>query len=323
MKEAFYKAPWWIPGGHLQTILPAETFPRPRISYRREIWTTPDDDILAVDWSTPEPQSKQVPVVVHFHGLEGSSRSHYAEALMAEVAARGFRGIVIHYRTCGGQDNRKLRAYFSADAKELDWELEKIKKMFPKAAIWCMGVSLGANNLLYWLGTRGESALEIVDKAVAVCSPLDLVKSNERITQGFSRLYEWNFVHTLKRKALEKVTKYPNHIDLERLKAVRSIKDFDDVYTAPIHGFRDAIDYWTQCSSLPKLINIKVPTLMINALNDPVVGDKFLPSEKDVSSSITLEYPLEGGHCGFPQGRFPGSLGFLPKRTLKFCLDDH
>lgn len=323
MNTSDYKAPHWIPGGHLQTILPAETFPRPDISYRRELWTTPDDDVLAVDWATPEPEGKDVPVMVHFHGLEGSSKSHYAQALMAEVARRGLRGVVIHYRTCGGQDNRKLRAYFSADAKELDWELAKMKSMFPNAPIYCMGVSLGANNLLYWLGTRGDKAREFVKRAVAVCSPLDLVKSNDRISSGFSQVYEWNFVHTLKNKALAKVAKYPNNIDIEKLKAVKTLKDFDDVFTAPIHGYKDAIDYWTQCSSLPKLPGIRVPTLVLNAMNDPIVGKDFLPQENSVSNFVTLEYSPEGGHCGFPQGAFPGSLGFLPERTLEFCLNGH
>ena len=137
-----YRAPWWLPGGHLQTIVPAELFPKAKVIYRREIWNTPDDDIIAVDWSTPEPIDPKAPIMVHIHGLEGSSNSHYARALMARCGQGGVRGVVIHYRGCGGVTNKKLRAYNAADAAELDWEFARLRELYPEAPIYAMGVSL-------------------------------------------------------------------------------------------------------------------------------------------------------------------------------------
>ena len=165
-----YRAPWWLPGGHLQTIVPAELFPKAKVIYRREIWNTPDDDIIAVDWSTPEPIDPKAPIMVHIHGLEGSSNSHYARALMARCGQGGVRGVVIHYRGCGGVTNKKLRAYNAADAAELDWEFARLRELYPEAPIYAMGVSLGANNLLFWAGTRGEDAAKLVSGIVAVCA---------------------------------------------------------------------------------------------------------------------------------------------------------
>ena len=136
-----YRAPWWLPGGHLQTIVPAELFPKAKVIYRREIWNTPDDDIIAVDWSTPEPIDPKAPIMVHIHGLEGSSNSHYARALMARCGQGGVRGVVIHYRGCGGVTNKKLRAYNAADAAELDWEFARLRELYPEAPIYAMGVS--------------------------------------------------------------------------------------------------------------------------------------------------------------------------------------
>ena len=316
-----YRAPWWIPGGHLQTILPAEFLPKAKVRYRREIWDTPDGDIVAVDFSTPEPKDNRAPVMVHFHGLEGSSGSHYALALMAECAQRGVRGMVVHYRGCGGVENRKARAYFAGDGDELDWIFARIRETYPKAPIYSMGVSLGANNLLFWAGSRGERACEFVDRIVSVCSPLDLNESDRAINRGFSKIYEMNFLLTLKKKAFDKLKKYPGLFDGEKLKRVHRISEYDDVVTAPMHGFKDSREYYTACSSLPQLPKLKVPTLVLNARNDPIVGNEILPKDTFVAPCVTLEYPETGGHCGFPQSEPGRSTGFLPARTLEFCLD--
>lgn len=315
-----YRAPLWIPGGHLQTVLPALCFARPRVTYRREIWDTPDGDVIAVDFSEPALLSADAPVLVHFHGLEGSSHSHYAEALMSECASRGVRGMVVHYRGCGGIENRLPRAYFAGDACELDWIFKRVRFLWPAARIGAMGVSLGANNILYWAGTRSEEAAKLIDCAVAVCSPLDLVGSNDCICRGFSRIYERNFMQTLQAKARRIEERFPGLINPQKLVTIQSLKDFDEAVTAPLHGFKNALDYWTSCSSIRVLGGIRLPTLMINACNDPFVRPSFLPSAGDLSASVRAEFPTEGGHCGFPLGNFPGSLGYLPMRTLRFLL---
>ncbi len=303
----------------MQTIWPAKLFPKPKVTYRREVWDTPDGDVLAVDWAQPEPEEPSAPVMIHLHGLEGSSDSHYAKALMAYCRDNKIRGLVVNYRGCGGLPNKMLRAYTAADDPEWDWVFKRIKDRYPSSRIFAMGVSLGANNILHWLGTRGEDAAKLIDAAVAINSPMDLLLSNERVTQGFSRVYEQNFLFTLKLKALQRARAYPGAIDLARLKAAHNIFAFDDVFTAPIHGYKSGEDYYRRCSSRPFLNGIRVPTLVLSTLNDPVVGKKCLPEEKEVSSQVVLEYAAEGGHCGFPLGPFPGCLGYLPKRTGEFC----
>lgn len=315
-----YRAPWWLPGGHLQTIVPAELFPKAKVIYRREIWNTPDDDIIAVDWSTPEPIDPKAPIMVHIHGLEGSSNSHYARALMARCGQGGVRGVVIHYRGCGGVTNKKLRAYNAADAAELDWEFARLRELYPEAPIYAMGVSLGANNLLFWAGTRGEDAAKLVSGIVAVCAPLDLVGSSHVIRKGFSRIYDLNFISTMKKKALAKAKRFPGVLDVEKIKKIRWLWQFDDLFTAPIFGYKDYMDYWTKCSSKSHLGGIRLPTLVLNAKNDPIVGNEVLPMSQEVSKFVTLEYPAEGGHCGFPRKPNEGSLGFLPTRTFDFCF---
>lgn len=318
-----YSAPFWIPGGNLQTIVPAELMRPEKVAYRREIWNTPDGDIIAVDWSTPEPLDPKAPVMVHFHGLEGSSESHYALELMAKCAENNIRGIVIHYRGCGGIENKKFRAYCAADTTELQWIFEKIRRLFPEAPVFSMGVSLGANNLLFWLGTGKEKVNGLINAAVAICSPMDLIKSSERITTGFSKIYDLNFIRTMKEKAIKKAKEFPGYVDLEAIKKIKDLKDFDDVITSKMFGYKDALDYWKKCSSRQVLKDITVPTLVINAFNDPIVGKDSLPSEDEVSDKVVLEYTQDGGHCGYPLGPFPGNLGYLPKRTLDFCLNHH
>lgn len=164
---------------------------------------------LPVDWSTPEPLDPKAPIMVHIHGLEGSSNSHYARALMARCGQEGVRGVVIHYRGCGGVTNKKLRAYNAADAEELDWEFARLRELYPEAPIYAMGVSLGANNLLFWAGTRGEDAAKLVSGIAAVCSPLDLVGSSYVIRKGFSRIYDLNFISTMKKKSARQSQAFP------------------------------------------------------------------------------------------------------------------
>ena len=183
-----------------------------------------------------------------------------------------------------------------------------------------MGVSLGANNLLFWAGTRGEDAAKLVSGIVAVCSPLDLVGSSEVIRKGFSQIYDLNFISTMKKKAIEKAKRFPGVVDIEKIKKIRWLWQFDDLFTAPVFGYKDYMDYWTKCSSKPHLGGIRLPALVVNAKNDPIVGNEVLPKIQEVSNFVTLEYPAEGGHCGFPRKPNEGSLGFLPTRTFDFCF---
>ena len=315
MSGAPYRAPWWLPGGNAQTVWAAVLARRERARLERARWDTPDGDFVLVDvLSGPE----RAPYVVLFHGLEGGADSHYAEATMAALARHGWRGAIPHFRGCGGEINRLPRAYHSGDADEIDWLLERFGALAGDRPLFAAGVSLGGNALLKWLANRGDGARAIVRAAVAVSAPLDLAAGADALEHGFGRVYTRMFLRTLKRKVAEKARLHPGRFDLAGLRATRTLREFDDLYTAPQHGFRDAADYYARASAKPVLGAIRVPTLILNALNDPFLPGRHLPGPGEVSPQVTLEYPATGGHVGFVAGPFPGRYDWLPQRILSF-----
>jgi predicted alpha/beta-fold hydrolase len=254
---------------------------------------------------------------VLFHGLEGSSTSHYAHSLMNDVSALGWRGAVVHFRGCSGEPNRLPRAYHSGDSAEIDWLLRRFREEH-RGPLYATGVSLGGNALLKWLGEQGSDAAGIVARAAAVSAPLDLMAAGDALGRGFNLVYTRAFLSTLKRKALDKLARHPALYEARRVRSARTLRAFDDVVTAPLHGFAGTDDYWTRSSSKPWLARIAVPTLVINARNDPFMPESALPQPNEVSPAVTLEFPREGGHVGFVTGRFPGRLGWLPRRIIRF-----
>ncbi|WP_295855083.1 alpha/beta fold hydrolase [uncultured Xylophilus sp.] len=318
-----YVAPWWLPGGNLQTIwaaLYARRGPRTPPVYRRERWDTPDGDFIEVDFlqpaaGAPAPAST-APLLVLFHGLEGSSRSHYAEALAHQAQQRGWAFAVPHFRGCGGSLNRAPRAYHSGDFEEIGWVLQRMgaRHAGPRIAV---GVSLGGNALLRWAEEAGESARAQVRAVAAVSAPLDLAAGAAAIGRGFNRhVYTRMFLATMKPKALQKLAQHPGLFDAAALHAARDLHAFDDVFTAPLHGFRDAADYWARCSAGPHLGRIRVPALVLNARNDPFVPAASLPSAAPGVHGPQVEVwrPATGGHVGFPRGRLPpGEVRAMPE----------
>ncbi len=309
-----YRAPIWLPGGDLQTIW-AAVLARPRVDYRRERWELPDGDFIDLDWVDGR---SGAPLLVLFHGLEGDSDSHYARFLMAAARDRGWRGVVIHFRGCGGEPNRLARAYNAGDSEEMDWVLRRLRREEPGAPLYVAAVSLGGNVLLKWLGEQGEAAASVIDGAVAISAPLDLPAAGAVLDQGFNRVYTARFLRTLKRKALAKLERFPEIYDGAAVAAARRIRDFDDLVTAPLHGFRDAEEYWRRSASKPHLKSIRLPTLVINARNDPFMPGEVLPVPEEVSDRVLLEFPDGGGHVGFVTGVFPGAYRWLPERVLGF-----
>ena len=310
-----YRAPVWLPGGHLQTIYPlARHAAAP--AYRRERWETPDADFIDVDFV--DCADRVAPRVVLFHGLEGSSHSHYAMALMQALGAHGWGGAVAHFRGCSGEPNRLPRAYHSGDSAEIDWILRRLRDTFPQRRIYAAGVSLGGNALLKWAGEQEAAARDVVQAVAGVCAPLDLTAAGRALQQGFSLLYAKHFLVTLKASSQAKLRRFPGLFDEGRMRAAETLYDFDDAVTAPLHGFRDAGDYWRRASSKPWLPGIRLPALVINALNDPFLPRQALPGAKEVSASVRLDYPAGGGHVGFVSGAFPGNLDWLPQRLLAF-----
>ena len=306
-----YCAPAWLPGGHLQTMYPALALRQRCVAYRRERWDTPDGDFVDVDFVDGKPGK---PLVVLFHGLEGSSQSHYAQAMMAEVAARGWSGAVPHFRGCSGEANRAPRFYHSGDAAEVDWILRRLR---PRAAgkLYATGVSLGGNALLRWLGESQHGA-ELVDAACAVSAPLDLARGGAALSIGLNRIYTRMFLRTLKPKCLAKLAHYPGLFDRDALLAARDLYAFDNVVTAPLHGYRDTDDYWNRASARHVLDDITVPTLVRNARNDPFLPGMYLPAS--AAPNVLLEFPECGGHVGFASGALPGRLDWLPRRLIAF-----
>jgi uncharacterized protein len=312
-----YAAPAWLPGGHLQTLY-AVALPRPDMLYRRERWELPDGDFIDLDWvDGPE----DAPLVVLFHGLEGSSNSHYARSLMAAVNRRGWRGVVPHFRGCSEEPNRLPRAYHAGDTPEIAYILGRLRDGNGHAPMYAAGVSLGGNALLKWLGDAGDQARPVVDRVAAISAPVDMVAAGRALDRGFTRTYTARFLYSLKRKALAKLDDYPLLYDRRTVEGIDTIEGFDTEVTARLHGYRDALEYWTNASSKPGLVNIRVPTLLINARNDPFLPAAVLPSPSEVSDQVTLEFSEAGGHVGFVRGTFPGNLNWLPGRLLHFFAD--
>ncbi len=313
-----YVAPAWLRGGNAQTIYPY-LLSRPSIAYRRERCELEDGDFIDIDWLDNQ---HDAPLVVIFHGLEGGSCSHYVLSIIRTLQGLGWRGAVVHFRGCSGTPNRLPRAYHAGDSAEVDWVLRRIggqnKGRPSPLPVFAVGVSLGGNALLKWLGEQGKQACQLLDGVVTVSVPLDLAAAGRTLASGFNLFYTRHFLDTLKRKALDKLDRYPGLFDSAALAACTTLYEFDNIVTAPLHGFRDAEDYWNLSSSKPWLEHIGVPTLVINARNDPFMPASALPRPEDTSSAVILEFPEEGGHAGFLDSPFPGRLTWLPERIISF-----
>jgi len=313
-----YVAPPWLVGAHAQTIFPA-LFKRRGPPLRRQRLETFDGDFVDLDWlDGPAGHAGAPPLVVLFHGLEGDSSSHYARALMRYLQAIGWRGVVPHFRGCSGEPNKLPRAYHSGDHAEIGWMLSAIRTLEPTAVLFAVGVSLGGSALLNWLGREGDRAGALLKAAAAVSAPLDLTAAGVAIGQGFNRIYAKHFLQTLKPKALDMARRFPGKLDELSIRRADSMYAFDDVVTAPLHGFDGADDYWLRASSKPWLSGIAVPTLVLNARNDPFIPAESLPTSAEVSAAVTLEQPEGGGHVGFLSAPFPGRLDWLPLRLVQF-----
>jgi uncharacterized protein len=312
-----YRAPRWLVGSHAQTIWPY-LLRRPHAVLRRERVETDDGDFWDFDW-LDAPASRDAPVVVLFHGLEGNAQSHYARALFAHLAEIGWRGIVPHFRGCSGEINRLPRAYHSGDHAEVAAMLAAIRtRIGPGATLYAIGVSLGGSTLLNWLGREQRDAAKVLTAAAAISAPIDLTAAGIAIGQGANRIYTHAFLQTLKPKAMAMAAAFPELLNSAQIRRARSMWTFDEFVTAPLHGFAGANDYWSRASSKPWLAEIALPTLVLNARNDPFIPAKSLPGRGEVSRQVVLEQPMHGGHAGFMVGPAPGNLAWLPKRILHF-----
>lgn len=280
----------------------------------RERWTTPDGDFLDVD--TFSASQAQRPVLVLFHGLEGSSSSHYSLAFAQWAFENDVHLALPHFRGCSGELNRAPRAYHSGDHAEIDWILKRLRAEHQAKngrTMVAAGVSLGGNALMRWAGLNGQQASLQVDALASICAPLDLMASGKAMGEGLCRyLYTPMFLRSMKPKAMAKWAQHPGLFDLPAVKAACSLREFDNAFTAPVHGFKDTDDYWQQASAKPWMRDICLPALALNALNDPFVPAHSLPKPFEVSSSVTLWQPQHGGHVGFAHGPWPAQIQAMP-----------
>jgi len=264
-------------------------------------------------------QQTGVKALVLLHGLEGSSKSRYAQSIAQYFRARGWVVVVAHFRGCSGFPNRLARAYHSGDSEEISFILASVRQVVPHAQWHAAGVSLGGNALLKYLGEYPGQA-SWLNAAAGVSVPLDLVAAGNHLSNDpFNRqIYSRYFLRSLKPKVLEKAKRFPGVIDVMRISQAHDLREFDDAYTAPMHGFRNAKDYWMQSASKPWLKQIRVPTLVLNARNDPFLPEPTLPSIQEASDQVLLHQPASGGHAGFVTGKLPGDLTWLPERLARF-----
>jgi len=355
-------APFWLPGPHVQTVYGALLARHHAINFVRERVETPDGDFIDFDWAGPGlfpnknadnttfhadvalrhtaarrwtqeedwrnlPQGSGTQAIILFHGLEGSSASHYAQAIAQYFRARGWVIVIAHWRGCSGFANRLARAYHSGDTEELAFMVETAVARLPQAQWHGIGISLGGNTLLRYLGTTALAAIPLT-AAAAISTPLDLTACGNRLSHSFMgrQVYRssspyWNWI--MRRKVLDKCRRFPGLVDVLRFAHIKTLREFDDLYTAPMHGFRNALDYWSRAACLPVLPAIQIPTLILNARNDPFVPCASLPGPQAVSPAVLLHQPQEGGHVSFVSGQFPGHLNWLPRRIARYFSGGH
>lgn len=296
----FRPAPW-LPGPHLPTLWAGLLRRPPAVDLWFETLELPDGDAVRLVHAG----AAAAPTVIVLHGLEGNHASPYARALLGLLAAAGFHGVLLEFRGCSGQPNRLDRSYHSGDTGDLAALVARLEQREGRAPFAVVGYSLGGNVLLKWLGELADAAP--VSTAVAVSVPFDLAACAARLAQGFSRVYQGRLLRSLRRKYREKFAAHPNPpVALTALGRLRDFRAYDDAVIAPLHGFRDADDYYRQASCRPGLARITVPTLVIHALDDPFVPSAVVPSAAELAPAVTLELSPRGGHVGFVAGMVPG-----------------
>jgi predicted alpha/beta-fold hydrolase len=304
-KEIIYSPAWWIPGGHLQTLwgkLFRRQRPAPTVMER---WATPDGDFLEIHRLAGD--STQ-PRVLLLHGLEGSVRSHYAQGLLNEAAKRSWGADLLIFRSCGTEPNRTRRFYHSGETSDIAFVVEQISHEFPSAPLAIAGVSLGGNVLLKFLGERGRDLPQQLHAAAAISVPFDLARSSRRINRGFSKFYQRFFLSSLRRKAAEKAMRFPDLAPEDKIAAIRTLEDFDNLITGPLHGFIDAQDYYARSSSLKYLKDIRLTTLLFSAVDDPMLPPVVLEEVREIAQgnpALEIDFVAKGGHAGFVTGSLP------------------
>jgi predicted alpha/beta-fold hydrolase len=282
----------------------------------RERFETPDGDFVDVDWLPGRPDA---PLLLVLHGLEGTARSHYIGGLFRQAAARGWRAGVLYFRSCSGEMNRLPRFYHSGDTGDLDHVLRTVTEREPGVRVGAVGISIGGNVLLKWLGEQADAAPEVLAGAVAISVPFDLTACARVMDQGLRKvLYTSSFMRSFRQKTRAKARAYPGFVDIQAALRARTFAAFDRAVTAPLHGFADEVDYWRRASSGPYLARIRRPTLLINALDDPFIPSSSLPDPRELPPAVRAEFVPNGGHVGFVEGRPWRASSWAERRAIEF-----
>ena len=313
MAEYRYRPAWWLPGGHLQTLWGKFGRKRLDVATRLELLPTPDGDHLELHHLEG---GEGAPHVLLLHGLEGSRTSHYVGGMLAQAKQRNWSATLLLFRGCGDTPNNARRFYHSGETTDIELVASTLIRRTPDVLRFVAGVSLGGNVLLKWLGERSPSAATIRG-AAAVSVPFDLEAGARKISEGLSRIYDWSFLRSLRRKARNKLARIPDLFDDARLGRARNVFEFDDAVTAPVHGFAGAVDYYARSSSIGFLDKIQTPTLLLSAVNDPFLPAAVLDRVRRVAASnenLALEFVDQGGHVGFVEGTLPWRAAYYAER---------
>lgn len=319
MKKIAYKPPFYQFNGHMQTIIPSVFRKVDGLPYERERIHTPDGDFLDLDWHRP---GQADTLLIVSHGLEGDSQRSYIKGMIRAFARQGCHGLAWNYRGCSGESNLLERFYHSGATEDLEAVTQHARKTGIYKRIILSGFSLGGNLTLKYLGERGSELSPELWKAAVFSVPLHLSSSSRKISEGSNWLYNKRFLRRLEHKIRTKEAKMPGKFDMQALKSIKTLREFDDVYTAPLHGFKDAEAYYAHCSALHYLQDIRIPVLILNAKNDPFLSPLCYP-EKELKEHpfVQFEAPDEGGHVGFATS---GSeeLYYSEKRALEFVFEN-
>jgi predicted alpha/beta-fold hydrolase len=319
IKRESFRPAWWLPGPHWQTLGARYLRPKHTVPLHRQRWTTADDDFLDLDFVSLPGLRDDVLVLV-LHGLEGSARSGYAWQLYRQLAARGLPAVGLNFRSCSGELNHGRRFYHSGETSDIAWVIERLRAQHDGCRIAAVGVSLGGNALLKYLGEMGDSA--DVAAAAAWSVPFDLGAGASFMETGFARYYVASLLRSLKHKVRARAADLGKLIDLQRTIAAKTFREFDDAVTAPLHGFQDADDYYRTCSSKRFLHAIRSPTLVLHSRDDPFLPASSVPERRLAANPcITAMITATGGHVGFVSGRSPLRPCFWAEGFIAAWLD--
>jgi len=316
-----FKPAWWLINCHLQTIFAKYLAPKLPLTLTAELFNLPDGDELMLHWGSVPP-NPHTPLVLLLHGLEGNYRSHYVRGMMHSLQQQGFACLLMHFRGCHGEANKLPRAYHSGDTADVGVVISMLQQRFPGVPLAAVGFSLGGNVLMKYCGEQAEHCP--LQAAVAVSAPLQLSASADRINQGFSRVYQRYLLRRLKttmRRKLQKHQPFPLALTSSDLQQLRTIRQFDDVLTAPLHGFADAEDYYRQASAKPYLTRITKPCLLIHAKDDPFLAPSVIPNQPQLPVQLLLS--SHGGHVGFISGGSPWRPTYWLDLIIPAFLQQH